>query len=52
MAWFLKKGACPIVGLNSLESIEKAGEALTVTLSDEDLKLLESPYRSVDVQAI
>ncbi|RAO72289.1 uncharacterized protein BHQ10_008301 [Talaromyces amestolkiae] len=52
MAWLLKKGACPIVGLNSLERIEKAAEALTVKLSDEDLKLLESPYRSVDVQAI
>lgn len=52
MAWLLKKGACPIVGLNSLERIEKATEALTVNLSEEDLKVLESPYRSVDVQAI
>jgi aryl-alcohol dehydrogenase-like predicted oxidoreductase len=52
MAWLLKKGTCPIVGLNSLERIENAGEALVVDLSDEDVKLLESPYRSVDVQAI
>lgn len=52
MAWLLSKGACPIVGLNSMERIESAGESLTVKLSDEDVEFLENPYRSVDVQAI
>jgi aryl-alcohol dehydrogenase-like predicted oxidoreductase len=52
MAWLLSKGACPIVGLNSLQRIEDAAESLTVKLSDEDIEFLENPYRSVDVQAI
>ncbi|QKX62259.1 uncharacterized protein TRUGW13939_09418 [Talaromyces rugulosus] len=52
MAWLLSKSACPIVGLNSLERIESAGEALSIHLSEDEIRLLEEPYRPVEVQAI
>jgi aryl-alcohol dehydrogenase-like predicted oxidoreductase len=49
-AWVLKKGGCPIVGLNSEDRIEAAAEALEVQLSDSDLKFLEEPYRPLAIQ--
>ncbi|OJJ48181.1 hypothetical protein ASPZODRAFT_130129 [Penicilliopsis zonata CBS 506.65] len=52
MAWLLRKGACPIVGLNSIERIEAATEALGVQLTDEELDMLEEPYRPLALQAI
>ncbi|KAE8397643.1 NADP-dependent oxidoreductase domain-containing protein [Aspergillus pseudonomiae] len=52
IAWLLKKGACPIAGLNSIERIESASEALAVRLSDSDLRFLEEHYRPLPVQAI
>ncbi|PYH38157.1 aldo/keto reductase [Aspergillus neoniger CBS 115656] len=52
IAWLLKKGACPIVGLNSMERIGSAGEALRVELSDEEVRLLEAEYRPLPVEAI
>ncbi|GAB1203815.1 hypothetical protein APSETT445_002455 [Aspergillus pseudonomiae] len=52
IAWLLKKGACPIAGLNSIERIESASEALAVRLSDADLRFLEEHYRPLPVQAI
>lgn len=52
MAWLLTKGACPIAGLNSIERIESASEALAVCLSDADIRFLEEHYRPLPVQAI
>ncbi|KAE8312044.1 NADP-dependent oxidoreductase domain-containing protein [Aspergillus transmontanensis] len=52
IAWLLEKGACPIVGLNSIERIESASEALAVRLSDADIRFLEEHYRPLPVQAI
>ena len=52
MAWLLRKGACPIVGLNSVERIEAALETLDVELTDADVEYLEDPYRPLAVQAI
>ncbi|OOO13465.1 hypothetical protein COH20_012340 [Aspergillus flavus] len=52
IAWLLEKGACPIVGLNSIERIESASEALAVRLSDVDIRFLEEQYRPLSVQAI
>jgi aryl-alcohol dehydrogenase-like predicted oxidoreductase len=51
-AWCLHRGACPIVGLNSLERIEKATEALGVELSNSDMQYLEEPYAPLRVQAM
>ncbi|KAB8210152.1 NADP-dependent oxidoreductase domain-containing protein [Aspergillus parasiticus] len=52
ISWLLKKGACPIVGLNSVERIESASEALAVRLSDADIRFLEEHYKPLPVQAI
>ncbi|KAL3486442.1 NADP-dependent oxidoreductase domain-containing protein [Aspergillus germanicus] len=52
MAWLLRKGTCPVVGLNSAERIEAASEAFSITLSDEEARWLEEPYRPLEVQAM
>ncbi|KAJ5091208.1 hypothetical protein NUU61_006078 [Penicillium alfredii] len=52
MAWLLRKGACPIVGLNSIQRIEAAVEAFEVELTDGEMTWLEEPYRPLAVQAI
>lgn len=43
-AWVLKKGAYPIVGLNSVERMDEAIRAISFKLSDEEAKYLEEPY--------
>lgn len=48
IAWVLSKGACPIVGFNKPERIEEAIKALSVKFTDEELKYLEVPYRSIE----
>ncbi|KAL3440670.1 NADP-dependent oxidoreductase domain-containing protein [Aspergillus insuetus] len=52
MAWLLRKGACPVVGLNSAERIVAATEAFSITLSDEEARWLEEPYRPLEIQAM
>ncbi|KAF2164287.1 hypothetical protein M409DRAFT_37077 [Zasmidium cellare ATCC 36951] len=52
LAWLLHKGACPIVGLNSVERIESASKALAVRLTDSDIQALEELYRPLSVQAM
>ncbi|KAI7657285.1 hypothetical protein KC318_g11886, partial [Hortaea werneckii] len=52
LAWLLKKGTCPIVGLNSIDRIEAVSEALAIDLADEEMKYLEECYRPLAVQAI
>jgi aryl-alcohol dehydrogenase-like predicted oxidoreductase len=52
MAWLLSKGACPVVGLNSAERIEAATEAFSITLSDDEARWLEEPYRPLEIQAM
>ncbi|KAL4940574.1 hypothetical protein BDV06DRAFT_230237 [Aspergillus oleicola] len=52
MAWLLTKGACPIVGLNSVQRIETASEAFGIDLSGDEVRYLEGPYRALEVQAI
>ncbi|KAI7351806.1 Aldo/keto reductase [Hortaea werneckii] len=52
LAWLLKKGTCPIVGLNSIERIERVSEALDIELTDEEMKYLEECYQPLAVQAI
>ena len=43
-AWTIKKGVCPIIGLNSKERIEEAVQNSNFKLSNEDAKYLEEVY--------
>lgn len=43
-AWVLSKGANPIVGLSSKERIDSAVAAISIELSEEEVKFLEEPY--------
>jgi len=46
LAWLLRQpGVTPIVGASKMEHLEQAVEALSVTLSDEECRALEEPYR-------
>lgn len=53
-AWLLKKGCAPIVGINSEKRLEETLDAFEVerTLTVEDVRWLEEPYRPLAVQAI
>ncbi|CCH62058.1 hypothetical protein TBLA_0G01120 [Henningerozyma blattae CBS 6284] len=44
-AWLLSKGTFPILGLNSVQRVKEAIKALDVTLTEEECKYLEEPYR-------
>ncbi|KAF3759934.1 Aldo/keto reductase [Cryphonectria parasitica EP155] len=52
LAWLLKKGCSPIVGLASIERIEAATEVFSVDLTDADVKSLEELYQPLEVEAI
>ncbi|KAI5810511.1 voltage-gated shaker-like K+ channel, subunit [Pyronema omphalodes] len=43
-AWVMKQGANPIVGLNSVERMDEAIEAIKFKLTDEECAYLEEPY--------
>lgn len=45
MAWSLKQGFNPIIGLNSEKRIDEAVDNAKFELSDEDAKYLEEPYK-------
>ena len=51
-AWSLHKGVNPILGLNSVERIDEAVEAVGVELSKEDVGALEELYRARAVAAL
>jgi len=46
LAWLLQKKpvAAPIVGVSRMEQLTDALGALSVKLSDDDVKVLEAPY--------
>lgn len=44
-AWTIAKGCAPIVGLSSTKRVDDILTALTVKLTEEDIKYLEEPYR-------
>ncbi|KAH7021474.1 NADP-dependent oxidoreductase domain-containing protein [Microdochium trichocladiopsis] len=52
LAWLLKKGACPVVGLDKIERIASASEFLSVKLDDSDVEYLEELYQPLRVEAI
>ncbi|MCS7145820.1 MAG: aldo/keto reductase [Nitrososphaerota archaeon] len=46
LAWHFKKGmTSPIIGTNHPEHVEEAVEALKISLSDDEVKYLEEPYK-------
>lgn len=45
IAWVLHKGCHPIVGLNTTARVDEAIAALQVTLTEEEIKYLEEPYK-------
>ncbi|QKY21503.1 aldo/keto reductase [Halolamina sp. CBA1230] len=51
LAWLLHKDAvdAPVVGTTSVEHLEDAVEALSVSLSSSEVEYLEEPYQPVEV---
>jgi len=46
LAWLFEKGVtAPIVGTTKVEHLEEAVDALSVKLTDDEIKYLEEPYR-------
>ncbi|MEM0444578.1 MAG: aldo/keto reductase [Nitrososphaerota archaeon] len=46
LAWLFKKGVtAPIIGTNYPEHVEEAVESLKISLSDDEVKYLEEPYK-------
>jgi 1-deoxyxylulose-5-phosphate synthase len=54
LAWLLSRPAvvAPIIGATKLEHLDTAVQALELTLSDEERKTLEAPYRPHDVRGL
>lgn len=45
ISWLIHKGVIPILGTSKVEHLEEAVEALTIKLSDKEIKYLEEPYK-------
>ena len=46
LAWLLRKGiTSPIIGVTKLEQIDDAVNALKLDLDEDDMRILESPYK-------
>lgn len=43
-AWVISKGHTPIIGINTVERVEDTIRAISLKLSEEDIKYLEEPY--------
>ena len=44
LAWLKSKGATPIVGFNSVKTVDEACDLRGKTLTEEEVKYLEEPY--------
>lgn len=44
-AWVISKGHSPIVGINTVERVENTLVAISLKLTDEEIKYLEEPYK-------
>jgi aryl-alcohol dehydrogenase-like predicted oxidoreductase len=49
MAWLLQKGAIPIIGFSKVERIDEALGVRGKTLTDEEMKYLEEPYKPKEI---
>jgi aryl-alcohol dehydrogenase-like predicted oxidoreductase len=47
IAWTMEKGCAPIVGLSSVERINEAIKAVSVKLTEDEIKYLEELYKPV-----
>lgn len=50
MAWSIRGGDCPIIGLSSVDRIDQTVENMRFKLEDEEAKYLEEPYVPKKVQ--
>lgn len=46
LAWIIQKGTIPIVGFSNLERLDQAVEVKGKTLTEEEIKYLEEPYKA------
>lgn len=49
LAWIIQKNTIPIVGFSSMDRLEESCELGDKTLTDEEIKYLEEPYKTKDV---
>jgi aryl-alcohol dehydrogenase-like predicted oxidoreductase len=49
MAWSIQKGDIPIVGFSKVERIDEALEVQGKTLTEEEVKYLEEPYKPKNI---
>lgn len=49
LAWAIQKGAIPIVGFSNLERLDEAVAVNGKTLTDEEIKWLEEPYKPREI---
>lgn len=45
LAWIVQKGTIPIVGFSNLQRLDEACDVRGKTLTDEEMKHLEEPYK-------
>ncbi|ETS76620.1 hypothetical protein PFICI_12007 [Pestalotiopsis fici W106-1] len=49
LAWIIQKGTTPIVGFSNLSRLEEAAAVRGKTLTDEEIKYLEEPYKPKEI---
>ena len=49
LVWIIQKGTIPIVGFSNTNRVDEACEVRSKSLTDEEMKYLEEPYRARDV---
>ncbi len=49
MAWSIQKGGIPIVGFSKVARIDEALEVKRKTLTEEEMRYLEEPYRPKNI---
>lgn len=49
LAWIIQKNTIPIVGFSSLNRLDEAVAVKGKTLTDEEMKYLEEPYRPKEI---
>lgn len=45
LAWSIRKGGCPITGMNNRRRVDEAVEAVNFCLSEEEVSYLDEPYK-------
>lgn len=50
MAWILRYVSSPIIGFSSVKRIDEAIEVRGKTLTDEEVKYLEEPYKAREIE--